>query len=1106
MPSSFVVPPPPAQMLPQTDHPATPALATPSLAPSRDAILFVAVVQRCPPDDPLACACPTPKSHPLALLHVTTPSPTQPRDRIDAAKAALIKAPSLVFPTDLPLSHPTHSAHLAHHDDRPAEPMSHKPVLLVQPVSRHSSVVPPPSRLPTSPISESPLQSPNPSPGLVSNNVYADRLAKRIDAARTLPLSARAVYDALAEAPQLPAVSPPLPMGTEQVADAVPPLVSRRPSSSFSTSRFGTTRRCVTAGSNDLIPPRRANSLPRRPSTMHPPAKSSASVRPQLRQRQYTAPSPAKLRRVDHRNALLMNRRRVFRMLLLAAKTHVFAFTARDGSRQYVYCRPLSAVHAVVIVATRMHTPVYVSAIERTAAHYAFLVDDTIGFSKCLNNGSHFHDQRPVSSAARALRASASESSHYDYDVLSCPPLVAAELCNVLVKSFGVPCPSPSLPAHLGRRPSSAGSSSNDLMAALERNRYSALHSTSTTTMLPSSTISSLPDSCQEGGPDAAEQDTAESPPAPVSTEKDGWLFQWKERDSHNTMSRPTSSSGSLPWEVAAELPSSDTAGVERVVELADSTLLFRYFPVRSIMSVLVALLEERRVCIVGPDTSVVSRAVLAFVNLMHPFEWPHTIAPILLEDMLPVLGAPVPVLVGLLEEQLPQTRSLELFDVVFADLTTGKVTAIGEVGDLYRHVPRRLRNKIERRLTRTKTACMRQVYRSKSMQSIPTVSNTATSFVQEECDDAGVEKTRSGGSLLWRSRSQQKLYSETTMQNIWLEHGTVVGLDKAMRKFFAELLEDMQPREDEGDNDGTVPASGGGGGFLDGVAGSDHGSKPVGHSGPFAASRRDNDRPALVKAFSETQMYMQWKDGNDCDFSFGLPKAESSKKRAMAKKDGEAEAGEVGDGRDTIDPRHVTSDLDEDIFSGEEGVLSQTEEGGAGRRKRFRSRRNKTKAKSRLKFNSEVEEIFVGSNEVPSDIEGLAWGSKEREDEFFQERPSSSMECMAMDSDGERDSGIASVPKKPWLTLRLPSSSWMMPRDFGLFSSKEASGQVEVVEDFSLDKGLSDVEAFEFGEVVEKDVEDDCVNDEPRSFDGYGRGGRVRGWGLRRMKASVRT
>lgn len=48
-------------------------------------------------------------------------------------------------------------------------------------------------------------------------------------------------------------------------------------------------------------------------------------------------------------------RRNQYRELLLVAKLNVPAITVRDGSQQYVVCRPLSYTHVVVVMSTCVH-------------------------------------------------------------------------------------------------------------------------------------------------------------------------------------------------------------------------------------------------------------------------------------------------------------------------------------------------------------------------------------------------------------------------------------------------------------------------------------------------------------------------------------------------------------------------------------------------------------------------------------------------------------------------------------------------------------------------------------------------------------------------------
>ena len=113
------------------------------------------------------------------------------------------------------------------------------------------------------------------------------------------------------------------------------------------------------------------------------------------------------------------------------------------------------------------------------------------------------------------------------------------------------------------------------------------------------------------------------------------------------------------------------------------------------------------------------ARIVASFSALMHPFKWLHLLAPILNEDVLPVLGAPFPFFVGILEKHLGKAKvecHSDLADVVIVDSTKNGRISWNEVdanNELYKKLPRRLRNKIERRLTRCKTSCLRLLYRS---------------------------------------------------------------------------------------------------------------------------------------------------------------------------------------------------------------------------------------------------------------------------------------------------------------------------------------------------------------------------------------------------------
>lgn len=690
--------------------------------------------------------------------------------------------------------------------------------------------------------------------------------------------------------------------------------------------------------------PRRANSLPKRPTSSPPPRLRSLGLPGYARgqARPATANSNHDLVAADEGGKTQSTS---FRHVLLAAKTHVFAITARDGNRQYAYCRPLSASHALVVLSNVSHTAVYVSALEHTAARYALLVDE---------------GRSPTGLPAEQEQV---PRSFLTAQLMRCPP----EVAKVLVRSL----------ADWLRADAGVGGQAKRSYGLLKRTRSrflrenpaldadgedAATDGDPNATWLTSSTTSSGLSSGPKGG--LSRSRSAANVPETSSQEKEsGRLFSRKDSGSGSGNGSGNVAKSALPWEAAAEGAESDGAAVvTRVLELTDATLLFQHFPVRGILSVIVALLEERRVCIVGPSTAVVSRAVIAFDNLVRPFEWPHLLSPILLEHMLPVLGAPFPFLVGIHADHMHMTSELPLDEVIFADLGTGKVTSTqDDTGDLYRHVPRKLRNRFERRLSRAKNACMRQVSRSLSSPFVPTVSNTAISYFQDSPFDSSIDKLRSSG--LWRSKSQLRLYNEANPQNIWLGHETVVTLDRSMRKFFAEVLEDLPSIRGKDCSDARP-----------GVENVSKISTSTGSSVSFATGRREADRRQFAKTFCETQMFMHWEGLDTADATFGIvaseppqkkKRATAREKRSLAKK--ASVVGEELDDDDTLD-MHVVSDLEclEDIT--EDFVLDI---GEVSTRKRFRNKRKSHRAnRTRLQFNSDVEEFGTDASDMQSGVE----------------------------------------------------------------------------------------------------------------------------------------
>lgn len=1021
--------PPSLKQPPALEQPISDAGTYP-LRQSHDAVILVAIVEQCCQGQPLttvaSCQCfrsgsAPANSHSLLINHFSAPN-HHPNDPVLAtAKDAITAATAFIFPSDIPQQLDP-EPELAQPHPVSAPPMSgasspDRPPPLLLP---HLRSAPPP----TSPLSDFAAPSPF--------DNQSSTLARDFDAARTLPTSSADVYDALTE----PAGAPSR-RGTVRFSRTMidRPALRRRPPRASRTFT-------VSASSPEAFA-RQAHTLLRRPSSSPPPRIRSTGL-----------PAFAKdlsirtnaIKRVDEAKAA-RSKRIAFRRVLLSARTHVFAITAKDGTRQYAYSRPLSSSHALVILTKASHTAVYVSAMERTAARYAYLVDEMleragISFHAPIpRNGLHRRGRQRVRSAWLCSKFSG-------MDVLRCPPQTAKELCRSLLSWLGNPSPNSSMDfvaESLRGGRGGIGTHDSDSDAAFDATDGDEEPNSSN--WLTSSTTSSglMESDDRDTTADLAQFEGLESG-------RDALRSMLGKDRSHPSQS-PSSSrlEDSLPWESPLD-GSEPELDVERILELADSTILLRHFPARAILSIMVALLEERRVCIVGRSTSLVSRAVLAVDNLLRPFEWLHLLSPILLEHMLPVLGAPFPFLVGILEEHLPVTKDLPLDNVLFADLASGKVNVVGDMGDLLRRVPRRLRSRFERRLARTKTTCMRQVNRAMSMLFVPVISNTATSF----CEDGASGKVKSG-PLLWRSKSQSKLSHDDSPQNIWLNRDCIAALDKSMRKFFAELLEDLPSLRADVDicaADGILR-------WKSGDAG-----RTVPLSMGNVSAKRELERRQLFRAFCETQMFMQWDDSTDSDVTFGLSHPESVLKKRGSIREPSLFAKKSS--HDGVDSRRVKSatvqfrpaiDRDEVDGSEDERELHGLEK--AFLRPKF-SKRKWRGPGGRWNVNSETEEAdrlihssksgYESANgKVESDGEILRSGSRTMKNE-----------CEA---GFESDTG----PKRPWMTLRLPTSPWSLSRDAGgFFSGRD-------------DEDMMGIEAGLFEEEVRSDCDDsdDFTGDE---------------------------
>lgn len=80
---------------------------------------------------------------------------------------------------------------------------------------------------------------------------------------------------------------------------------------------------------------------------------------------------------------------------------------------------------------------------------------------------------------------------------------------------------------------------------------------------------------------------------------------------------------------------------------------------IENALLVYLSLLAERRVIITGSNVTEVSRTVQAFVRLLSPLEWPHTLIPIVPDSQIEFCFNPTPYICGLLRYNLSRISEL---------------------------------------------------------------------------------------------------------------------------------------------------------------------------------------------------------------------------------------------------------------------------------------------------------------------------------------------------------------------------------------------------------------------------------------------------------------
>ncbi len=103
-------------------------------------------------------------------------------------------------------------------------------------------------------------------------------------------------------------------------------------------------------------------------------------------------------------------------------------------------------------------------------------------------------------------------------------------------------------------------------------------------------------------------------------------------------------------------------------------TELFRALGVDNIMFLLSCLLTERRLIVSSSSLERLSECIHGLMAIIYPFRWQHIFVPILPEQLLNYLGAPMPFIIGIKTYLATEMTEYPVSEVVLVDLDKNSI------------------------------------------------------------------------------------------------------------------------------------------------------------------------------------------------------------------------------------------------------------------------------------------------------------------------------------------------------------------------------------------------------------------------------------------------
>ncbi|GFS01665.1 DENN domain-containing protein 2A-like isoform X2 [Elysia marginata] len=118
------------------------------------------------------------------------------------------------------------------------------------------------------------------------------------------------------------------------------------------------------------------------------------------------------------------------------------------------------------------------------------------------------------------------------------------------------------------------------------------------------------------------------------------------------------------------------------------------YLGTDRLVKVFSSMLMERRIILCSSNLSTLTQTVHALSALLYPFHWQHVYVPLLPEEMLDVVCAPMPYILGVLSAFLPQVLKMDTEQVFIVDLD--KKSIVKSQGDESTILPRKVQRALK--------------------------------------------------------------------------------------------------------------------------------------------------------------------------------------------------------------------------------------------------------------------------------------------------------------------------------------------------------------------------------------------------------------------------